>query len=487
MDRETFLAQPDVEGFIAWLQVELPRLDVHLNFLSSRFVKGGLNKRVVGIEQVHMQYRWGSDWTGTKRHLDLLRNNLRAALAAKCDSKAYLACLAVLQWGGVSGAIPFLHRLRSKGKLVEYLTDCIPLFALNGNQYLSDLNTRSIQHFDAGMTKIHALLDPTGSPIYDSRVGAAIAMLYAMYRVGRQPPALLVFPSGAARGKQIRDPAAFGFAHSPQFHTREVTKEEWARSQLELGWIIQATLAGNSMFEGTLAERCHCLEAALFMIGYDLRCLVPSLVNPPAMPSPRRRRARNTWVPTSVAFARVLQNYLRRSELAGHAVDLRTFKEWQVESGQYKESTATSNCAPLRTGELDLVNFSLEELRRIVEGGAGGLATLCCGNERFIVGDEYEQVYLTTVHLSARVCDVARAHSVQPAQVLVQAGFAGNPETANLIIRMGRAVGSHFGLLEEGQPGPAFSTFFSDSLEKDLEQPLMNAAKVVQSMVPTLP
>ncbi|KPW89208.1 hypothetical protein ALP58_01892, partial [Pseudomonas savastanoi] len=33
-------------------------------------------------------------------------------------------------------------------------------------------------------TKIHALLDTTGSPIYDGRVGAAIALLYHLYRQG---------------------------------------------------------------------------------------------------------------------------------------------------------------------------------------------------------------------------------------------------------------------------------------------------------------
>lgn len=66
MDRTAFLAHPDVRNFVVWLQVELPRLVVHLRFPKSRFVDDGLNHKVVSIEKVHALYCWGMCGT-TKR------------------------------------------------------------------------------------------------------------------------------------------------------------------------------------------------------------------------------------------------------------------------------------------------------------------------------------------------------------------------------------------------------------------------------------
>lgn len=497
MNRTTFLAQPDVQGFIEWLQLELPRLAVHLRFKQSRFVSDGLDQEVTGIESVHALYRWetawydyqtkksvnSACWASTKVSLDLLRLRLTTALASKCENAAHRACLAVLQWGGVRGATPFLHKLCSKGILVDYLESRIALFDLNANQHLAQLDEKSIPRFDAGMTKIHSLLDKSGSPIYDSRVGAAIAMLYALYRQGKSTPASLSFPSGAARGSQIRDPGAFGFAKSPKFFSKTVPSYSWARSQLELGWIIQKTLAGApTMFAGLLPERIHSFEAALFMIGYDLRCLVsaPMVSRPGHSLSDGRRRGRlrSTWVPTSVSFAQVFNDYLQCSLQSGHAVDLTQFRQWQVKVKKYASSTARSNCMPLRPSEFDLASFSLAELQRIADGRAEGLRTLNAGSEAFIAGDEYEQVYLTCVYLCVKVTEIAQKYSVMPEHVLVRAGFAGKKKTANLIIRTGRRLGQHFELLEGTQPTVLFKVFFGQTLA-ELDQQLKEAAKLL--------
>lgn len=493
MDRNTFLAQPDVRGFIEWLQVNLPTLDVHLRFKPSHQVKGGLNQRVVGIEQVLALYRWGSawqdaqtgqwvtsmDWASTTASLQLLRSRLAAALASGCDDAAYNACCAVLKWGGVRGAIPFLGALRQQQQLVSYLKACIPLFDLGAGQTLSALNAGSIQRFDAGLTKIHSLIDTTGSPIYDSRVGAAIAMLYALYRQGKTTPAQLRFPSGGARGDQVRDPGALGFAKAPQFFTKAVPGYAWARSQVELGWIIQATLTGaGQLFEGSLQARSHSFEAALFMLGYDLRCLLPEAAYAPASSEGAGGGStRSTWVPTSVTFPQVFIDYLHCSQAAGHSVSLKDFRQWQVEVKGRTANTAQAYCAPLQTREFDLVSFNLEQLACIAQGGAPGLEVLSGGVAQFIAGDEYEQVYLTNVYLSGKVAELALEHSVSPAELLVRSGLAGNPdtakpETAKLILRTGRALGEHLGLLENQRPTDLFKAFFGEALT-DLDNQLM--------------
>lgn len=195
MKRDDFLKQDDVRGFIDWLAAELPVRPFHLKMARSRFVPGGLDVQATGLEAVLGHYVWSTRWTDaqgkavvsgnwheTRASLGLLRDWLKDAIARQDEDQALAACLAILEWGGVRGAIVFLKRLHAQGRLVAYFTRLAPLMSLDSDAALDALDTDSVERFDAGLTKIHALFDDSGSPIYDSRVGAAMAMLYAQYR-----------------------------------------------------------------------------------------------------------------------------------------------------------------------------------------------------------------------------------------------------------------------------------------------------------------
>ncbi|MDE1529776.1 hypothetical protein PVE90_08595 [Pseudomonas carnis] len=69
MKREQFLAQPEVESFIAWLATNLPTLTLKLRFKASKFVPGGLTADVQGFEQILEQYRWKASWQDTHRYI----------------------------------------------------------------------------------------------------------------------------------------------------------------------------------------------------------------------------------------------------------------------------------------------------------------------------------------------------------------------------------------------------------------------------------
>lgn len=495
--RQQFLAQRDVIDFVAWLGNNLSRIPVHLKFSRSRFVRQGIDQCVKGIEAVQAAYQWQASWTdfqtgkvvesgdwhSTQQSLSLLRGRLRTALANGCEASTYQSCLGVLQWGGVRGAIPFLDGLRHQSGLVKYLEDSRELFALDGSQKLSDLDGQKIRRFDAGLTKIHSLLDVSGSPIYDSRVGAAIAMLYALYRQGATCRAVLNFPSGQARGEQIRDPGAFGFRGAPQFFTKTVTPQRWAQCQVELGWIIQETLAANDWFSGSLAERCHVFEAALFMLGYDLRCfrdvsaerVTKNLVDTQVPEAFVGGTSRSTWVPTSVPFAQVLREYLECSLFAGHGVELAVYRQWQITQMGRTSSTAMAYCSPLRPNELDLPSYSIGSLDLIAQGGKAGLRALFGEQLCFIAGDEREQVYLVDAFLAAHAMRLAGKRNAQ-CQLLIDCGFAGGEGSANVLLHVGRSVGRHFGLLDGNERTQLFNDFYGDALI-DLEHKLSEAAR----------
>jgi hypothetical protein len=489
MQREEFLNQPDVAGFINWLRTSLPTQVFHLQMASSRFVPGGLNVQVTGLPSVLQHYVWrtdwkdphnnnqpvlSSDWNSTQASLQRLQYWISNAVATANENEALAACLEILHWGGVRGAIPFVKRLHSENRLVAYFQSLCLLMALDTNpsQCLSQLTANNVERFDAGLTKICALLDSSGSPIYDSRVGAAMAMLYALYRASAQTlvPSVLRFPSGSARGRQIRNPGTIGYQAAPQFFTNQVSSEEWARWQVRLGWILRAVLDTDQCDwfeqEGDIAERCHAFEACLFMVGYDLRCfLSPAHVDTQSTPHTLLLASKPTnWVPAGHNFSTVIRFYIefRRQAQNDTRID---FCNWLVEEKNYTPAAASSYCFPLGVNEFDLYGRHLDELQCIADGGERGLYAALGSNEPYVAEDDRVQVCLVDAWLAGCVMQLAPDNAQRRRELLINAGFAGTNNAANTLLSVGRNVGRHFGLLgQDAKPTGFYHRFYIDSM-----------------------
>ncbi|WP_122432811.1 hypothetical protein [Pseudomonas viridiflava] len=486
MKREQFLAQPEVESFVAWLAVNLPTLTFNLRFKSSKFVPGGLQADVRGFEQVLKHYRWKASWQDTnqssmdsqtwaetQRSLGQLREWLTRAVDIADEQQALQACLQILRWGGVRGAIPFLHRLAAKSELSGYLQKMAGLMSLDRDNNLNDLDAISVERFDAGLTKIHALLDTSGSPIYDSRVGAAIGMMYSLFRqrwMGGGKP-LLAFPSGAARGSQIRNPGAFlNGLPAPQFSV--IDYAAWARWQVRLGWIIRALLERTDWFaeQGALPARCHAFEASLFMLGYDLRCFGVTLATDPKAAVPvidvhEREREGKGWVPTGHPFGQVLKDYLafRQSGLLDNKA---SFVAWLLTNPRNENpltrATALGYCFAFSIEEFDLFGRPLEELERIAAGGKDGLCAALASETLwpFTLGDERVSVCLVDVLITGNAYLQATTERAR-IDYIMSAGYACTENSAKTLMALGRNVGKHFGLLDSQHlPTTLFEQFF---------------------------
>lgn len=489
MNRDDFLKQDDVTGFIDWLANTLPTQSFQLKMARSAYVPGGLAVRVTGLEAVLSHYAWHTSWTDaqgktvksgnwaeTRASLAALRAWLKTAIAQQDEDQALAACLAILEWGGVRGAIVFLRRLHAQRRLVAYFTRLAPLMSLTSEASLAALDENSVERFDAGLTKIHALLDDTGSPIYDSRVGAAIAMLYAQYRKNGQPKLaksrLLAFPSGAARGKQIRNPKRLDPAlpGAPQFFGNGVSRQSWAQWQVKLGWILRATLERCDWFQSDdtdLAARCHAFEACLFMLGYDLRCFgdtqEPSAVVEPEK-VPKDGVSQTGWVPTGCAFAETLPRYVlfRQQLQAGEKDDKQGFASWYSRTYGLPKSTGMAYSFPYSVSEFDLFDSNDEHLARVVNGGADGLYAATGSNQAYRAGEERERICLVNALLVGRV---AHLKPKERDAWLIARGFAGTPGSAGTLRTTGKQVGQHFGLLDEHEkPTAFFHSYFGDHL-----------------------
>ena len=127
-----------------------------------------------------------------------------------------------------------------------------------------------VRYMNAGWTKVYALM-LDGFPIYDGRVGAAMGYLVQQYstRAGlRQVPPLLCFRWGAAKGgKHNRNPSM----DSLRFRGLTVANPRtWAECNLWAAWIL-GEVCREGKFGGLVPHRqLRTLEAALFIIGYEL-------------------------------------------------------------------------------------------------------------------------------------------------------------------------------------------------------------------------
>ena len=510
MNRAQFLKDDNVAQFVDWLINNLPNIKVSLDISKSRrFVPNGVRANCQGIEAVLPHYAWMGTWQANKTRLGTLSARLRDAVSRHSEEDALKACREILEWGGVRGAVSFLKALADPDRngLVAYLTERQPLFQLDGAQNLSDLDATIIDKFDAGMTKIYSLLDTTGSPIYDSRVGAAMAMLYQCHLRSvspiKRPIRLLNFPSGAARGKQIRNPGALGkgFLNAPKFYTNSVKPHDWAQFQLKLGWIIREILRRTEWFanEGaTIAERSRAFEASLFMIGYDLRslagngCCNPasgvSTITPVQSHSGAETEQSSEpedygWVPTAHPFTAVLEHFLRFRQSEQPSYGLRDFKRWLI--GNYvkrrgdpkipiKSSTAHDYLFPLRTQEFDLVDRSIAELECIVRGGQEGLE--CAVRDRTLNVDERAWVCLVDAWI------VGQLWGVDPRrckEILQHAKFVGDGKHAwKTLLDVGKQVGKHFGLLnDDAHQTDLYRDFFTKRMVMEDEQEVLDQSQ----------
>lgn len=270
----------------------LPWLLVRLKIGKSGNVPNRIDE-VVPFYTLTQHYRWlargmsfGDMMTGdlaeTSRVLALLEANLKAATNT---SSALAACHDIIIWGGGSrhalrpspvGATRFLTGLG--GGLVQYLADAKRQLDLAGAVVPRAGTFPGILEMGAMLTKIHSLYSSDGLPIYDSRVGGAIATIIETWRqsTGRAHtplPEELCFPSTEAAPRR-RVTARYPGCIAPPSITRNSQHAAaracaWSSAKVRLGWLLSDLLTQPN------PKAIRSLEACLFMAGYNCEGINP--------------------------------------------------------------------------------------------------------------------------------------------------------------------------------------------------------------------
>ncbi|MEE1924738.1 hypothetical protein V0R50_23225 [Pseudomonas sp. 148P] len=270
-----------VRDFVDWLARNLGNTTLFTHQYTDR--RSGIHWKFQGLQDACARYQWrhkgapgvapGADLGSNGQALDALARRLRSSLDPVNDQAAFSAAADVMTWGGVqAGNIRWLS-INTKD-LAQTLTTTAA--ALARGDLAGQILTSNALRFNAGMTKVYSLL-VDDFIIYDSRVAAALGWIVVKYCKEKQlssVPAELAFPwapskeGPRAKSPKNRNPGQKGLSF-PRLSAGAV-HAEW---NLKASWILAAALArapagGFAASSGVSALRQ--LEAALFMIGYDL-------------------------------------------------------------------------------------------------------------------------------------------------------------------------------------------------------------------------
>lgn len=281
------MAQPLLDAFIAWMSANLDNATLARGYQNRM---SGEPWHCSSLFNAYETYHWphpaiahldidkGSDITSNTRALTALEQQLQRALApAPEDLAASRAAIDVMIWGGVqNGNVSWLtNNAEGLAQLLIHTRDAIDSGALN-HQLLLDPELR----FNAGMTKVYSLICKQ-LVIYDSRVAAALGWAVVKFCKQVEPeltqvPPELAFPWASARpnkgiSKQ-RDPSQ-GNLQFPPLQGGTLHAQWNIRASQILAAVLAHDNAKHSGFnqdDGTGSSPLRRLEAALFMIGYDL-------------------------------------------------------------------------------------------------------------------------------------------------------------------------------------------------------------------------
>lgn len=281
MKKSEYITLPHVRPFIDYLRTYIAGRPLPHHFT---LVKTDQPWACDSLSDALQKYDWpirkefaatalGNGFRANKQVLDALAQALRSALAAGDSSVLADAAVNVMKWGGTEkGNTNVLRQWAKDGTTATYFQEAARVFGPDALDEGAIKNSRI--RSNAGFTKIYALLRDD-FVIYDSRVAAALALLVIAYckEAGlAQVPAGLAFhvmpaKEGAnAQHRKLRRPEWHGltFAKVNNNHLAH------ARSNVMANWVLGEALQGTRFHAATRGEDLRALEAALFMIGYDL-------------------------------------------------------------------------------------------------------------------------------------------------------------------------------------------------------------------------
>lgn len=280
MNKEQYLSQPIIEGFISWI---LPKISEKGIFCHKYYnAKSKSDWECNSIYNAFENYEWpfscfipnvgevkGKSYLASKSALEKIEIGLKESILEKNSAKLFEFSASILKWGGVTRSNK--NKLEMMGENILAYYD-YSIRTLNPQKVnLSDDFSGIIMN--SGFTKIYSLLI-ADFVIYDSRVGAALGLLIRKFLAENrilEIPDELNFAYGNARptkgddsSRNKRNPSNENY----KFPVLRNNDKHHTLNNLKANWLLKQ-IADKSKFSNE-ENSIRALEAALFMIGYSV-------------------------------------------------------------------------------------------------------------------------------------------------------------------------------------------------------------------------
>lgn len=285
MNKKEFFDSEPVQGFMQWIQ---KKLDKPGSFPHSFYMKKpALNWSCDSIYSAYENYNWpfgaydpvngnkiyGNTFVESAGFLTKLSEGLKQSIETGDSESCKNHCFSILQWGGV---------LPKNDKKILGIGDNICSYLQNVKDILYPDVCRTGSNcgsliMNSGFTKIYSLLID-GFIIYDGRVGAALGTLVRRYCENNQlasVPNELTFAWG--KGKESTYTSSLENKRNPSqgkyiFPELQNNPKRHIENNIRANWLLKEILERTDSKFNKLDKtyRLRALEAALFMIGYDV-------------------------------------------------------------------------------------------------------------------------------------------------------------------------------------------------------------------------
>lgn len=231
-------------------------------------------------------YWWNKkNYDENKLALDAVCVAIRAAIEgenrAGHHELATLACHEVMEWGFGVGRRPYTANMNWAKRHGENLARVLrigreSLSSKSANIDVFGMALDSNPKMNAGWTKYYALALPSHI-IYDGRVGAALGFLVRRYleslpgheRPEKVPDELGFLWAEGDGGNKLRNPS-FGRYEFSRLYGGPYGSKAWARVNMQANWVLSKAIDVAKAGWCSGPDGLRKLEAALFMLGYDL-------------------------------------------------------------------------------------------------------------------------------------------------------------------------------------------------------------------------
>jgi hypothetical protein len=287
MKRSDYIKANDVKSFVAWMSERLDGSRTFAHAYTSRRTRTQWSCE--SLFDAYERYHWrygdlsghnipsGSSFASSLRALDTLQKELNGGLAAGDSERVHRAAIGVMIWGGVTnGNRKWLNNQKDElAYIISRTRD-----AIRAGDTADPLFAEKHLRFTSGMSKIYSLVCDD-FVIYDSRVAAALGRAVVQFcqelRLTEVPPLLALPWAPAKSAPDAKDPPQRYAGQAGLIFPRLASGQIYAKWNMLASWLL-AEIADHectlrSAFgtrTNTKTERLRALEAALFMVGYDL-------------------------------------------------------------------------------------------------------------------------------------------------------------------------------------------------------------------------